>query len=242
MKQLKGIKKIVQKKYSKIAEGGCCSCSSHSVAQQAGYSKEDINLGADSNLGLGCGNPVGLGQIKTGDIVLDLGSGAGFDCFLASKKVGKNGKVIGVDMTEAMVRQAQENAKKWAIDNVEFKLGEIESLPIKDRSIDIVISNCVINLSPDKKKVFKEIKRVLKDKGKAYLSDIVLLEELDEDQKNDEELLTGCVAGALLKEEYLAQIKELGFEIFILSENREISKKQYNGIPLESLTIELSKS
>jgi ArsR family transcriptional regulator len=184
---------------------------------------------------------VAISKIKEGDTVLDLGCGAGFDCFLASKKVGKTGKVIGVDMTEEMIERGRANAEKLGIKNVEFVLGEIEKLPIQNNSIDIIISNCVINLTPDKTKTFKEAYRVLKAGGRIYLSDIVLLGELSEEQKNDKDLLSGCVAGALQKEDYLNKIKNVGFNVNILSENKEISKKQYNGIALESLAVEVIK-
>lgn len=242
------IKQVVKKAYGKIAtQNGCCNCScsnnldNEQIAKSIGYSDEEINIVEGANLGLGCGNPVAMGQIKEGDVVLDLGSGAGFDCFLASKKVGDTGKVIGVDMTEEMVKKAIVNAQKYDYKNVQFKLGEIENLPIEDNSIDVVISNCVINLVPDKEKAFKEIYRVLKSDGKIYLSDIVLLEELSDELKHDEELLAGCVGGALLKDDYLEIIKKAGFEVRILEEDRDISKRQYQDIPLESLKIEARK-
>lgn len=242
------IKQVVKNAYSKIAtSSGCgCSCgcgnqSNEQVAKSIGYSDEEINAVPESNLGLGCGNPVAMGKIKEGDIVLDLGSGAGFDCFLASKRVGDTGKVIGVDMTEEMIEKAKSNAEKNGYRNVEFRLGEIENLPIDDNSIDVAISNCVINLVPDKEKAFSEIHRVLRSGGKIYLSDIVLLENLSEELKKDEELLAGCVGGALLKDDYLEIIREVGFEVNILSEDKDISKRQYQGIPLESLKIEATK-
>jgi len=172
---------------------------------------------------------------------LDLGCGAGIDCFLATQKVGKNGKVIGVDMTEEMIKKAKLNAKKLGAKNIKFVLGEIENLPIKDNSIDIIITNCVINLTPDKTETFKEAYRVLRKGGKMYISDIVLLKELSKEQKNNKDLLTGCVAGALLKEDYLEKIRKVGFDVHILSENEEISKQQYHGIALESLMVELIK-
>jgi ArsR family transcriptional regulator len=241
-------KQIVKKYYSKIAEGdGCCNCScggqdeNEQIAKSIGYSDEEIKSAGVANLGLGCGNPTGMAEIKEGETVLDLGSGAGFDCFLAAKKVGKTGKVIGVDMTEEMVKRARENAKKQGYDNVEFKLGDIEDLPIEDNSIDVVISNCVVNLTPDKLKVFKEVYRVLKKGGRMYISDIVLLENLTKEQKENEELIAGCVGGALLKDDYLKIIKDAGFEVRILSEDKDISKKQYQGIPLESLKLEAKK-
>jgi SAM-dependent methyltransferase len=243
------IKEVVKKSYAKIANNsgcGCsCNCGSYSdneqISKSIGYSDNEINTASEANLGLGCGNPVAMGQIKEGDIVLDLGSGAGFDCFLASKKVGESGKVIGVDMTEEMIDKAKSIAKKNNYENVEFRLGEIENLPIDDNSIDVAISNCVINLVPDKEKAFKEIYRVLKNRGKIYLSDIVLLEDISEDIKNNEELLAGCVGGALLRDEYLDIIKKAGFEVKILGEDKKISKRQYQGIPLESLKIEATK-
>jgi len=241
-------KQIVKKHYGKIAGGGgCCSCScggqaeNEQIAKSIGYSDEEIKSAGVANLGLGCGNPTGMGEIKEGETVLDLGSGAGFDCFLAAKKVGKTGKVIGVDMTEEMIKRARDNAKKQGYDNVEFKLGDIENLPIDDNSIDIVISNCVVNLAPDKLKVFKEVYRVLKKGGRMYVSDIVLLDNLTQEQKENEELIAGCVGGALLKDDYLKIIKDAGFEVRILSEDKDISKRQYQGIPLESLKVEAKK-
>ncbi len=242
-------KQIVKKYYGKIATGGgccnSCNCGSQTVnekiAKSIGYSDQEIKSVAESNLGLGCGNPTGMGNIKEGDVVLDLGSGAGFDCFLAAKKVGENGRVIGVDMTEKMISKAKSNAKKYGYNNVEFKLGDIEDLPIENGSIDVVISNCVVNLAPDKLKVFKEAYRVLKRGGRMYISDIVLLRNLSPAQKTDEELIAGCVGGALLRDEYLGIIENAGFKINILSEDRDISKRQYQEIPLESLKVEAIK-
>lgn len=245
MKNPKEIKKIVKERYKKIAiKGSGCGCScnnSEDISKSIGYSDDDIAIGEGANLGLGCGNPVAISKIKERNVVLDLGCGAGFDCFLASKKVGKDGKVIGVDMTEGMIKRARLNAEKIGVKNVEFVLAEIEKLPIKDNSIDIIITNCVINLTPDKTKTFKEAHRVLRKGGKMYISDIVLLKELSEKQKMDKDLLTGCVAGALLKEDYLKKIRKAGFNVRILSENKEISKQQYHGIDLESLMAELIK-
>ena len=236
------IKKIIKKGYSKIANsGGCCSCSSENISKQIGYSKKELAIVPEANMGLGCGNPTALANIKKGDIVLDLGSGAGIDCFLASNKVGPTGKVIGIDMTEKMIQKARENAKKYNFKNVEFRQGDIEKLPIEDNSIDVIISNCVINLAPDKLKVFKEAYRVLKKNGKMCFSDIVLLKELSKTQKADKKLLCGCVAGALLKDDYLEKLKKAGFKVKILGEDKKISKTQYNGISLESLKIEATK-
>lgn len=245
MKKDKEIKKIVKERYKKIAieNTGCgCSCnSSEDISKSIGYSDEDIKIGEGANLGLGCGNPVAMSKIKEGDVVLDLGCGAGFDCFLASKKVGITGKVIGVDMTEEMITRAKLNAEKMGVKNVEFILGEIEKLPVEDNSIDIIITNCVINLVSDKTKTFKDAYRALKKGGKMYVSDIVLLKELSKEQRNDKDLLTGCVAGALLKDDYLDKIKKVGFDANILYENKEISKQQYHGIALESMMVELTK-
>lgn len=243
------IKQIVKKHYGKVAAGGgCChgcGCGSKDenerISKSIGYSDQEIKSVSDANLGLGCGNPTGMGEIKEGDVVLDLGSGAGFDCFLAAKKVGEAGKVIGVDMTKEMIDKAETNAKKYGCKNVEFRLGDIEKLPVGDNSIDVVISNCVVNLAPDKLKVFKEAYRALKKGGRMYISDIVLLKNLSEEQRNDNGLITGCVGGALLKNEYLKIIEDAGFKVNILSEDKDISKRQYQGIPLESLKVEAVK-
>ena len=246
------VKKTVKKAYSKVATNSnscCCSCGCGSTDEQTikkisksiGYSEEEMNAVPEANLGLGCGNPTAFSSIKEGDVVLDLGSGAGFDCFLASKKVGKTGKVIGLDMTEEMIAKARALAKEHGYSNVEFKLGDIENMPLDNNSVDVIISNCVINLAPDKSKVFKEAYRVLKSGGKMYVSDIVLLAKLTEKQLNDEDLLSGCVAGALQKNDYLAKIKQAGFKVNVISEDKEISKTQYNGIALESIKIEALK-
>jgi arsenite methyltransferase len=239
------IKKIVKEGYKKIAKGnsGCaCSCNkAKNISKSIGYTDEELKIVGSANLGLGCGNPLAYGKIKEGDIVLDLGSGAGIDAILAAEKVGSSGKVIGVDMTEEMITLAKENAKKHEIKNVEFLLGEIENLPLKNNSVDTILTNCVINLTPDKDKTFNEAYRVLKPGGKIYLSDIVLLKELSQEQKNNKELISGCVAGALLRDDYLNKIKNAGFKVRILHENKNISKEQYNGIPLESIMVELEK-
>jgi len=223
MKDPKRIKQIVKEKYGEIATGdsscGCrCECD-QSISKSIGYSDKELKMAGEADLGLGCGNPVAFSKIKEGDTVLDLGSGAGIDCFLAAKRVGEKGKVIGIDMTKEMIEKAKLNAEKQDVRNIEFILGEIENLPLKDNSIDIIITNCVINLVPDKEKAFRETYRVLKKGGKIYVSDIVLLKELSEEQKNSEDLLSSCVAGALLKDDYLNKIKSVGFEVNILSEN-----------------------
>ena len=218
------IKESVRHRYSKIAkqENSCCgsveSCCSgsdlaDSISREIGYSEGELQAVPDgANLGLGCGNPVALASLKEGETVLDLGSGAGFDCFLAANIVGKAGRVIGIDMTPEMVKKAKENAEKNKYENVEFKLGEIEDLPIDDDSVDAIISNCVINLSPDKGKVFKETFRILKPGGRLMVSDIVLLKELPDSIESSVEAYVGCVAGAMLKDEYIKTIKAAGFQ------------------------------
>ncbi len=242
------VKQVVKKFYDKIAtQGASCGCgcgvdaSVEQIAKSIGYSDKEIKLAGEANLGLGCGNPTGLGEIKRGETVLDLGSGAGFDCFLAAKLTGTAGRVIGVDMTPSMIERARANAKKYEYKNVEFKLGDIEKLPLEDNSVDVIISNCVVNLAPDKLKVFKEAKRVLKKGGRMYVSDIVLQKKLTPAQRNNEELIGSCVGGALLKKDYLDIIKKAGLKVKVLSEDKQISKRQYQGLPVTSLKIEARK-
>jgi arsenite methyltransferase len=247
----KDVKKTVNQAYAKIAAespaSSCCSCGcgdpndAQKISRSIGYSDAELNVVPEANLGLGCGNPTALGNLKEGDVVLDLGSGAGFDCFLAAKKVGASGRVIGVDMTEEMINKAGSLAAKYGFTNVEFRLGDIENLPVESGSVDVVVSNCVINLAPDKSRVFHEAHRVLRNGGRMYVSDIVLLKELSDEQKNDPDLLCGCVAGALLKDDYLHKIELAGFEVQILSEDKEISERQYGGISLESLKLSTTK-
>ncbi|HSO56538.1 MAG TPA: arsenite methyltransferase, partial [Candidatus Nanopelagicales bacterium] len=216
------IKKFVRERYAGIARQGtsCCgpgtSCGCGGEAESGslkiGYSSKEIEAvppGAD--LGLGCGNPVALASLRKGEVVLDLGSGAGFDCFLAAREVGPEGKVIGVDMTPDMIEKARGNAEKGGYGNVEFRLGEIENLPAADHSVDAVLSNCVINLSPDKEKVFSEAYRVLKPGGRVMISDIVLTADLPEAVAGSLAAYAGCIAGALRKEKYLRLMEEAGF-------------------------------
>ena len=225
------IKKLVREGYAERVKKGssCCGPTStccgggnlaQTVSKAIGYTDEELtSVPEGSNLGLGCGNPVALASLVEGETVLDLGSGAGFDCFLAANKVGEGGKVIGVDMTPEMIEKARENAQMSNCANVEFRLGEIENLPAADNSVDVVISNCVINLSPDKKRVFGETFRVLKPGGRLMVSDIVLLRELPDFIKSSVAAYIGCVSGAMMKDEYLATIRGAGFqEVKILDE------------------------
>src|SRR3990172_3440241 len=254
------IKKVVREGYAKIATKGmsccppvtsCCGSGSKSNAENIsriiGYGDEEISSVPDgANLGLGCGNPVAMASLKNGEIVLDLGSGAGFDCFLAANKVGAEGKVIGVDMTPEMVEKARENARKGGYKNVEFRLGEIENLPAADNSVDIVISNCVIVLSPEKKRVFSEAFRVLKPGGRLMFSDIVLLRQLPDFLKNSIEAYIGCVSGAMTKHEYMREIEAAGLHnIKILDETsfpiEHITSSQTIGSIIDKFKIPLEK-
>lgn len=218
------IKKVVREGYAKRAkqESSCCApvsscCGStdltYSISKKLGYTDEELkSVPEGANLGLGCGNPVALASLKEGETVLDLGSGAGFDCFLAAHRVGEKGKVIGVDMTPEMLEKARENAMKGGYKNIEFRLGEIENLPVGDNSVDVIISNCVINLSPDKARVFEEAFRVLKPGGRLMISDMVLLKELPDSVKNSIEAYISCVSGASMKNDYIDLIKSAGFQ------------------------------
>ncbi len=227
------IRKAVRDRYGNIAKraGSCCQpamstgcgCgpSAETISIDIGYSPEDLKAVPDgANLGLGCGNPVALAGLKEGETVIDLGSGAGFDCFLAAKAVGAKGRVIGIDMTPEMLDQARANAQKGRYETVEFRLGEIENLPVADNTADIVISNCVINLSPDKDRVFRETFRVLKPGGRLMVSDIVLLESLPDSIRKSLDAYIGCVAGASLKTDYLKCIADAGFvDVSIVGES-----------------------
>jgi len=227
------VKKIVREGYANVAkrEKSCCGAQnpcgentpdmSQEISSRIGYSEEEISsVPEGANMGLGCGNPVALASLKKGQIVLDLGSGGGFDCFLAANRVGKEGKVIGVDMTPEMIDKARENARKGKCKNVEFRLGEIENLPVADSTVDVVISNCVINLSPNKKRVFEEAFRVLKPNGRLIVSDMVLLRKLPEIIRKNVQAYIGCISGAEMKDKYLQMIRDAGFhEVKIIEEN-----------------------
>jgi len=217
----KKIKEVVKGRYAQIAkrdQQSCCpSCacgvSPLSQAEAIGYSGEDLErIPEEAIMGLGCGSPTAIADLKTGEVVLDLGSGAGVDVFLAANKVGPTGRVIGVDMTKEMIDKAKGIAMSHGYHNVEFRLGEIEKLPVEDESMDVVISNCVINLSPDKSKVFQETYRALKPRGRLTVSDIVSERALPDEMKNDPDAWAGCIAGALEQQEYLEKIKGAGFK------------------------------
>ena len=219
------VKKVVREGYAKVAQGSgsCCgpaassSCcgapTAKETSRRVGYSDEEMAAAPEgANLGLGCGNPVALASLKPGETVLDLGSGAGFDCFIAAKQVGTKGRVIGVDMTPEMLDKARENARKVGAANVEFRLGEIENLPVADNSVDAVISNCVINLAPDKARVFAEAFRALRPGGRLMVSDLVLTAPLPKVIQESVAAYVGCLAGASLKADYLRAIEQAGFE------------------------------
>lgn len=226
------LKKIVQDKYSKIAEqdkglnqASCCG--------SGGASGEVYNIMTDdystlkgynqeADLGLGCGLPTQFAQIQKGDTVLDLGSGAGNDCFVARHETGETGKVIGIDFTDAMIKKARANAEKLGFNNVEFRQGDIEAMPVSDNVADVIVSNCVLNLVPDKQKVIQEIFRVLKPGGHFSISDIVLVGDLPKALQEDAEMYAGCVAGAIQKDTYLGYIQEMGFEAVALQKEKPI--------------------
>lgn len=237
------IKEVVKEKYSQIARGAdlkikkrsCCGGNEDEVYTiMADEYKSIDGYVADADLGLGCGLPTEFAQMKEGDTVLDLGSGAGNDVFIARRIVGEKGKVIGIDFTEAMINKANKNKEKLGYSNVEFKLGEIENLPIENETIDVVISNCVLNLVPDKRKAFSEIHRVLKSTGHFCVSDIMLSGQLPEKLAKAAEIYAGCVAGALQKDEYINIVKQIGFK------NIELKKEKVIEIPRETLRSYLS--
>ncbi|MBF0106128.1 MAG: arsenite methyltransferase [Deltaproteobacteria bacterium] len=233
------IRESVREHYKGVAlsaRGSCCSsastdcCSSPSVhpkkdSQEMGYSSEEVNaVPQGANLGLGCGNPQAIARLQNGEVVLDLGSGGGFDCFLAAKQVGAQGHVIGVDMTPDMISLARKNVEKTAFKNVEFRLGEIENLPVADGAVDVILSNCVINLSPDKQRVYKEAFRVLKSGGRIAFSDVVKTAPMPKEVLEDMALYSSCVSGSVLIEEIEAMLKEAGFTS-IKIEPKDESKK-----------------
>jgi len=231
------VRKAVSESYASIANSGgnagCCLPatggedipSAEEFAKNFGYSDEELAAVPDgANMGLGCGNPSAIAAMKAGEVVVDLGAGGGFDCFLAAKQVGESGQVIGVDMTPDMLRKARDNAQKIGADNVEFRLGEIENLPIADNTVDVIISNCVVNLSPRKDRVIEESFRVLKPGGRVAISDVVQTHDMPEDIQNDTELLCGCVSGAASVKDLTTWLEKSGFEdiqIDVKEESRE---------------------
>lgn len=235
------IKRVVREGYARIAKRatsyyasrGSCGCADvpEEICRRLGYTEEEIQAAPPgSNLGLGCGNPVALADLREGDVVLDMGAGAGFDCFLASSRVGPGGRVIGVDLTSEMVDKARASALKGGYSNIDFRQGDLENMPVADAFVDVVISNCVINLVPNKKLVFKEAFRVLKPGGRLAVSDVVLQKELPEFVRQSTEAYIGCLAGAILKGEYIEIVKSVGFgDVRIVEES---------AFPIESLVCE----
>lgn len=249
------VRKMVQARYGKIAEsaGGCCGAASiaaccapqpsdpETVAAQIGYSSDEVATAPEAaEMGLGCGNPQAIANLQTGETVLDLGSGAGFDCFLAARAVGPTGRVIGVDMTEAMLRKARRNADKTGIANVEFRKGEIEHLPVNDRTVDVIISNCVVNLSPEKAIVLRETFRVLKPGGRLAISDVVAVRPMPDAIRNDQDLQCACIGGAAPVEDLRQMLQGAGFEkirISLRQESRELIKTWAPGHKVEDYVV-----
>jgi SAM-dependent methyltransferase len=233
METAEDIKKMVREKYSEIAlqskeenSSSCCgaTCGCGDVYDIMADDYKEINgYNPEADLGLGCGLPTQFAKIKRGDVVIDLGSGAGNDCFIARAETGETGKVIGIDMTEAMIDRARINAEKLGFHNVEFRLGEIESMPVTSNVADVIVSNCVLNLVPDKRKAFEEINRVLKAGGHFSISDVVLIGTLPEKIMKTAEMYAGCVSGAIQKEEYLSIIKELGFKNIVVQKEKVVT-------------------
>jgi arsenite methyltransferase len=227
------IKAAVQEQYGKVANGeatcgSLCGCTENAqgLAITFGYSAAELaTLPEGANLGLSCGNPQAMAAMKPGETVLDLGSGAGFDCFLAAASVGPTGRVIGVDMTDAMLEKARFNAAKSGLAHVEFRKGEIESLPVEDDSIDVVISNCVLNLVPDKDRAFREIHRVLRPGGRLAVSDMAWEVEPEASVRKDMEALVGCIGGALVLDDYLSRLKRSGFARVEIEKHPEAARK-----------------
>jgi len=222
------IREMVREGYTRVAEraGGCCggavAAQAAETARKIGYSETDLASVPDgANLGVGCGNPTAIDALREGEVVVDLGSGAGMDAFLAARRVGPSGRVIGIDMTDAMLAKARENARKGGYSNVEFRKGTIENLPLEDESADVIISNCVINLSPEKDRVYGEAYRVLRRGGRVMISDVVLERPLPEEIRQSVEAYVGCIGGASLRSEYLKTIERAGFrEIRVQREGR----------------------
>jgi len=248
----KEIKEVVKGRYAQLAKQDQESCSSCGggvspliKAEAVGYLRKDLaDIPEETIMGLGCGNPTAIAELKTGEVVLDLGSGAGVDVFLAANKVGPTGKAIGVDMTKEMVDKAKGIARSHGYHNVEFRLGEMEKLPVEDESVDAIISNCVINLSPDKSKVFHEVYRVLKPGGRLTVSDIVSERALPDEIKTDSNAWACCIGGALEQQEYLEKMRKAGFENVEIVSSREFyieNKANQTKEKLLSITVKAYK-
>jgi arsenite methyltransferase len=244
------IKTSVQTYYSEIAQNrqaGCCTsnsdcCSNNSdLIELSSITTQEGTIIGEADLGLGCGLPTLYADIKPGDTVLDLGSGAGVDVFRAAKLTGPEGFVIGVDMTPEMIARAKENAERGNVSNVEFRLGDIEELPVDDDSVDVVLSNCVINLAPDKEKVFKEIYRVLRHGGRFSVSDIVTFGSVPEVIRSDLALWAGCIAGAIDREDYLNIIQQQGFNKVTVNKQVEYQQEPGSSYGIASITVEATK-
>ena len=251
------IRQAVRQRYGRVAERSetGCGCdptcgndastaSSESLSQGLGYTAEDVgSVPQGANMGLGCGNPQAIAALKPGEIVLDLGSGGGFDCFLAARQVGVTGRVIGVDMTPEMISKARANMEKGGYSNVEFRLGEIENLPVADATVDVIISNCVINLSPDKPRVFSEAYLVLKPGGRLAISDVIAFAELSETVRQDMALYTGCMAGASTVSEIKTMLQTIGFtDIRVLpkDESKSFIRDWAPGTEIETYVVSAS--
>ncbi len=244
------IKNAVKVKYSRIAKqrqqedySSCeCGCGSLARTEAKGYSREELECIPEeaARIGLGCGNPIAIAELGVGETVLDLGSGAGRDAFLAANQVGPKGRIIGVDMTREMIDKASTIARDSGYDNVEFRLGEIEKLPVDDSSVDTIISNCVVNLSPDKSEVFREAYRVLRPGGKLVLSDVVAERPIPPEMRNDLEAWACCIAGALEQDEYLGKIREAGFgDVQVVAEREFYAEDKANNEMVKLLSITL---
>ena len=239
------VKKMVRESYGKIAKAEKCGCGcSSEVSKSVGYSQTELGSVPDgADLNLGCGNPVALASLKEGETVIDLGSGGGLDCFLAAKKVGLKGRVIGVDMTPEMLDKARANCRKGFYKNVEFRLGEIENLPVADNTADVIISNCVINLSTEKQRVFNEAFRVLKPGGRLMISDMVLLKDIPEALRSNVRAYVGCISGAEMKSTYTRLIENAGFkEVKIVEELRLKPEQILSDATTKALMEELNLS
>ncbi len=248
------IRQAVREQYGRVAESDGCGCAPSccappvadavALSQAMGYTADDTAIvPAGANLGLGCGNPQAIAALQPGETVLDLGSGAGFDAFLAARQVGESGRVIGVDMTPAMLSRARVNAEKGGYGQVEFRLGEIENLPLADAVVDVIISNCVINLSPDKPRVFAEAWRVLKPGGRLAVSDVVAFAEVPDDMRRDMALYTGCIAGASPIAELEAMLRHAGFQAIRITprdESRSFIRDWAPGTPITDYVVSAS--